>query len=173
LLLFFFNTKRFKNTNVFQPFFKDEHLNLKKKRMIRLLFLFAVLILSAAQCQTDIDPEYSKVVGKWTLYKIGLGYPMPGLPLDLPPSNAETLEIDANEKMFIRKVDGIITEKSKIEIRKLPENSPNARLALVFLNDKTYSFLSFDEAKNEMGLYQKCPLEAELADGNTFYYTRQ
>lgn len=141
--------------------------------MTRLLFLLFGLVLSAAQCEADIDPELSKLDGKWKLYKIGVGYPAPNSPTELVPTETETLEIDAKAMTFIRKVNGVVTESTKIEIGNHPKSSTNPRTALVFLDSKTYSFLSIDESKEEISLYQKCPLEAGLADGNTFYYKKQ
>ena len=141
--------------------------------MTRLLFLLLGLVLSAAQCDADVDPEFSKLDGKWKLYKIGVGYPAPNSPTELVPTETETLEIDAKASTLVRKVNGVVTESTKIEIGNHPKSSPNPRLALVFLESKTYSFLRIDETKGEISLYQKCPLDAELADGSTFYYKKQ
>ena len=141
--------------------------------MTRLLFLLFGLVLSAAQCETVVDPELSKLDGKWTLYKIGVGYPAPNSPTELEPKETETLEIDAKARSFVRKVNRVVTENTKIEIGNHPKSSSNPRLALVFLDSETYSFLTIDEVKGEFSLYQKCPLGAELADGNTFYYKKQ
>ena len=141
--------------------------------MTRLLFLLFGLALSAAQCEVDIDPELSKLDGKWKLYKIGVGYPAPNSPTELEPKETETLEIDAKAMTFVRKVNGVVTESTKIEIGNHPKSSTNPRTALVFLDSETYSFLGIDETKGEISLYQKCPLGAELADGNTFYYKKQ
>lgn len=141
--------------------------------MTRLLFLLFGLALSSLNCRTDIDPELSKLDGKWKLYKIGVGYPAPNSPTELVPTETETLEINAKSSLLIRKVNGMMTESTKIEIGNHPKSSPNPRLALVFLESKTYSFLRIDETKGEISLYQKCPLEAELADGGTFYYKKQ
>lgn len=143
--------------------------------MIRLIILFFALAISAAQCDNPVavDPELSKIDGNWALYKIGVGYPAPNSPTELVPTETETLEIDAKTSTLIRKVNGVVTESTKIEIGNHPKSSPNPRLALVFLESKTYSFLRIDETKGEISLYQKCPLEAELADGGTFYYKKQ
>lgn len=141
--------------------------------MTRLLFLLFGLVLSAAQCEADIDSELSKLDGKWKLYKIGVGYPPPNSPSVLTPTQTEILEINAKTSTLIRKVNGVVTESTKIEIGNHPKSSSNPRLALVFLESKTYSFLSIDLSKEEISLYQKCPLEAELADGGTFYYKKQ
>lgn len=141
--------------------------------MTRLIFLLFAIALSAAQCEADIDPELSKLSGKWELYKIGIGYPLQNGPTELVPTETEILEIDAKAATLIRKVNGVVTESTKIEIRNYPENSPNPRLALVFLESKTYSFLSIDESKQEISLYQKSPLGAELADASTFCYKKQ
>jgi len=141
--------------------------------MTRLLFLLFGLALSAAQCESVVDSELSKIDGKWVLYKIGVGYPAPNSPTELVPTETETLEIDAKAMTFIRKVNGAVTESTKIEIGNHPKSSTNPRLALVFLESKTYSFLTIDEQKGEIGLYQKCPLDAELADGGTYFYKKQ
>ena len=102
-----------------------------------------------------------------------MGYPAPNSPTELVPTETETLEIDAKASTLVRKVNGVVTESTKIEIGNHPKSSPNPRLALVFLESKTYSFLRIDETKGEISLYQKCPLDAELADGSTFYYKKQ
>lgn len=141
--------------------------------MTRLLFLLFALVLSAAQCEADIDPELSKLDGNWKLYKIGIGFPLRDGPTELVPTETETLEIDAKASTLIRKINGVVTESTKIEIGNHPKSSPNPRLALVFLDSKTYSFLTIDEQKGEIGLYQKCPLDAELADGGAYFYKRQ
>lgn len=141
--------------------------------MTRLLILLFGLVLSAAQCEADIDPELVKLDGKWILYKIGVGYPAPNSPAELIPTETETLEIDAKASTLIRKVNGVVTESTKIEIGNHPKTSPNPRLALVFLESETYSFLRMDEQKGEIALYQKCPLDAELADGSTYFYKKQ
>lgn len=143
--------------------------------MTRLLILFFALAISTAQCDTTValDPELSKIDGNWTLYKIGVGYPPPNSPSVLTPTQTEILEINAKASTLIRKVNGVVKESTKIEIGNHPKSSSNPRLALVFLESKTYSFLSIDVSKEEISLYQKCPLEAELADGGTFYYKKQ
>lgn len=141
--------------------------------MTRLLFLLFGLVLSAAQCEADIDPVLSKLDGKWKLYKIGVGYPAPNSPTELVPTETEIIEIDGKASTLIRKVNGVVTESTKIEIGNQPKSSSNPRLALVFLESKTYSFLTIDEQKGEIGLYQKCPLDAELADGGTYFYKRE
>jgi hypothetical protein len=141
--------------------------------MTRIFLLLIGWVFSAMQCETVVDPELSKIEGKWTLYKIGVGFPAPNGPSEFVPTETETLEIDAKNKTLIRIVNGVVTESTKIEIGYHPKSSANPRLALVFLESKTYSFLSIDAAKNEISLYQKCPLEAELADGNTYFYKKQ
>jgi hypothetical protein len=141
--------------------------------MTRLLFFLFALALSAAQCEADLNPELSKLDGKWKLYKIGAGYPAPDSPTEFVPTETEILEIDAKAATLIRRVNGVVTESTKIEIGKQPKSSLNSRLALVFLESKTYSFLSIDEQKGEISLYQKSFLDAEIADGNTFFYKKQ
>lgn len=141
--------------------------------MTRILFFLFGLVLSAAQCEADIDPVLSKLDGNWKLYKIGIGFPTRNGPTELFPTETETLEIDAKASTLIRKVNGIVMESTKIEIGNHPKSSPNPRLALVFLESKTYSFLTIDEQKGEIGLYQKCPLDAELADAGTYFYKKQ
>jgi hypothetical protein len=142
--------------------------------MTRLLILFFALSISAAQCDNAVavDPELSKIDGNWKLYKIGIGFPTRNGPTELVPTETVILEIDAKTRTLIRKVNGKVTESTKIEIGNHPTSSPNPRLALVFLESKTYSFLGIDEAKGEMSLYESCPLEAELADGSTYFYKR-
>jgi hypothetical protein len=145
----------------------------KTSIMTRLLFLLFAFALSAAQCEADIDPELSKLDGKWKLFKIGIGYPLQNGPTELVPTETETLEIDTKAATLIRTVNGVVTESTKIEIGKQPKSSSNPRLALIFLESKTYSFLSIDEQKGEISLYQKSFLDAEIADGNTFFYKKQ
>ena len=127
--------------------------------------------MGISQCRSLVNPEYSKISGKWTLYKIGVGYPMPNGPSELTPRDVEILEI--KDKTLTRTVNGIVTEKTKIEIKKLNVNTANPRLSVVFLASDTYSFLVIDEAKEEISLYEKCPLGAELADGSTYFYKKQ
>lgn len=157
---------------IFQPRLTfQNHTNKTENYMLRLAFLLLALILGTSQCTPLINPEYSKISGKWSLYKIGLGYPMPNSPSELTPKDVETLEI--KDKTLTRTVNGIVTEKTKIEIKKLNVNTANPRLSLVFLASDTYSFLVIDESKEEINLYEKCPLGAELADGSTYFYKKQ
>ena len=108
--------------------------------MTRLLFLLFGLALSAAQCDADVDPELSKLDGKWKLYKIGVGYPAPNSPTELVPTETETLEIDSKASTLVRKVNGGVTESTKIEIGNHPMSSPNPRLALDFWSPKLTLF---------------------------------
>lgn len=140
--------------------------------MIRLTFVFFLIILSAAKCVSVINPEWSKLHGNWKLYKIINGFRAPNSPADQEPKNIEILEIDAQEKYLIRKIDGVIKEKTNIDLSNIPDGSPNGRLSLVFLESGTYSFLEIDELKGEISLHEKCPIGAVLADGNTYYYKK-
>jgi hypothetical protein len=140
--------------------------------MLRLKFVLLLLILSASKCVSEISPEFSRLDGNWKLYKIVNGFRAPNTPADQEPKNIEILEIDAQEKYLVRKIDGLIKEKTKIDIRNIPDGSPNGRLSLVFVESDTYSFLEIDELKGELSLYQKCPIGAVLADGNTYVYKK-
>ncbi len=140
--------------------------------MIRLTFVLFLIILSASKCVSDINPEWSKLNGNWKLYKIINGFRAPNSPADQEPKNIEILEIDAQEKYLIRKINGVIKEKTKINLSNIPDGSPNGRLSLVFLESDTYSFLEIDESKGEISLYEKCPIGAVLADGNTYFYKK-
>lgn len=140
--------------------------------MIRLTLILFLVILTAANCVSDISPEWSRLDGNWKLYKIINGFRAPNNPADQEPKNLEILEIDAQEKYLIRKIDGVIKEKTTIDLRNIPDGSPDGRLSIVFLESDTYSFFTFDESKGEISLYQKCPIGAVLADGNTYLYKK-
>lgn len=83
-------------------------------------------------------------------FKIRVGYPAPNTPADLIPAVTEVLEIDAKSKTLIRKVKGVIKEKAKFETGKQPIVSKNKRLALVFLDSETYSFLQIEDPSLEI-----------------------
>ena len=140
--------------------------------MIRFIIVLLLITLTAAKCASDISPEFSRLDGNWKLYKIVNGFRAPNTPADQEPKNLEILEIDAQEKYLVKKIDGLIKEKTKIDVRNIPDGSPHGRLSLVFLESDTYSFLEVDESKGEISLYQKCPIGAILADGNTYFYKK-
>ena len=119
------------------------------------------------------DPTLTKISGKWELYKISFGYPMPNGPTEKKPDALEYLEFSAANKTLIKTVIGTNetkTEKSTIELKNYSDE--RKQLALFFVETKTYSFYTFDEATQSIILYDRVPVGAILADGNSYHYKK-
>lgn len=119
------------------------------------------------------DPTLAKISGKWELFKISFGYPMLGGPTEKKPDAVEYLEFSAANKTLIKTVIGTNetkTEKSTIELKNYSDE--RKQLALFFVETKTYSFYTFDEATQSIILYDRVPVGAILADGNSYHYKK-
>jgi hypothetical protein len=119
------------------------------------------------------DPNLAKVTGKWELYKISFGYPVPGGPTEKKPDAVEYLDFSATNKTVTKTVVGTketTTEKSTFELKNY--SAERNQLALFFVESKTYSFFTFDEATQSIILYERVPVGAILADGNSYHYKK-
>jgi hypothetical protein len=142
-------------------------------------FFATIMVALLVSCQIEttqenIIPAYSKLAGKWKLYKIVLGYPMLNGPSEIKNTYEEILEFNATSKTFSRIVDGKTTETSNFDVKPLTNglNETSPRDAIVFTKTNTYSYLSFDEKTSSLILSQSTPIGAVLADGNSFYYQK-
>jgi hypothetical protein len=142
------------------------------------LLLSVMTILLMANCQLEqtqeITPAFAKLAGKWKLYKISIGYPMPNSPTEIAINKEEIIEFNAVNKVFTRTVDGKVTESTTFDARAISNvnNSTDARDAIVFEQSNMYSFITYNESTSSIILYQSTPIGAILADGNSYYYQK-
>jgi hypothetical protein len=133
-----------------------------------------IITFLMVQCQLensqDISPEMIKLEGKWKLSKVGYGFPAPNGPTEFIPTYEEILEF--NKGTFTRKKDNKIVETSSVRATKQTDGGTSTRDAIVFEKDNTYSFYSFTENPIYLVLYQRTPIGAVLADGNSYFYEK-
>jgi len=138
------------------------------------LSLFLQLLLS---CKADTKIEASetslaKINGQWQFTKKSVGYPVPGGPTEIKAINTEIISFDANSKIFTRTINGKLTETTDFDVQKLNLFGTESKEAVVFAKNQNYSFLTFDDTSSSIILYEKTPLGAVLADGNSYYYQK-
>lgn len=143
---------------------------------MKTIFLSAIMMaLLACQVETNIEesnPSLAKINGKWQLYKTSFGYPMPNSPTEIKATNIDIISFDASNKTYTRTINGKVTENSNFDIQKISLNGSQAREAIIFEKEKQYAFLTYDDANSAIILYEKSPIGAELADGNSYHYQK-
>ena len=135
----------------------------------------ALMLFSLMACQVEenvIEPSLSKVNGQWQLYKTSMGYPAPNSPTEIKAVNTEIISFDASAKTFTRTVNGKVTETTDFAIEKVSYIGSETREAVVFTKNQTYAFLTFDDTNSTIILYEKAPIGAILADGNSYHYQK-
>ena len=136
--------------------------------------LFITFLMANCQLKTsqEITLEIPKLEGKWKLAKIVIGYPFPNGPTEYKPTYEEILEFNRSKNTFIHTKDGKVIETISLKISNLIYGNNSTRDTLVFENDNTYSFYSFTENPVYLVLYERTPVGAILADGNSYYYEK-
>lgn len=136
--------------------------------------VLAIMLFSLMACQVenDIEPSLSKISGQWQLYKTSIGYPAPNSPTEIKAVNTEIISFDVSTKIFTRTVNGKVTETTDFDVQQVSYLNLEPREAVVFPKNQTYAFLTFNESNSEIILYERVPMGAVLADGNSYYYQK-
>ncbi|GGD72129.1 hypothetical protein GCM10011514_40350 [Emticicia aquatilis] len=137
-------------------------------------FIIFTLFLMACQVGNEsiIEPSLTKISGQWQLTKTSIGYPAPNSPTEIKATNTEIISFDSNNKTFTRTVNGKVTETTDFDVQKVSYNGSEPREAVVFTKTQYYAFLTFDDANSSIILYEKAPIGAILADGNSYHYQK-
>lgn len=135
-------------------------------------FIIATLSLMACQIENTIEPSMSKINGQWQLTKTSIGYPAPNSPTEIKATNTEIISFDTSSKTFTRTINGKVTETTDFDVQKVSYNSSEPREAVVFPKTQYYAFLTFDDTNSSIILYEKAPIGAILADGNSYQYQK-
>lgn len=135
-------------------------------------FIIAMLSLMACQVESTIEPSLSKINGQWQLTKTTIGFPAPNSPTEIKAANTEIISFNATSKTFTRTINGKVTETTDFDIQKVSYNGSEPREAVVFTKNQTYAFLTFDDNNSAIILYEKSPIGAILADGNSYHYQK-
>ncbi len=135
-------------------------------------FIIAMLSLMACQVESTIEPSLSKINGQWQLTKTTIGFPAPNSPTEIKAANTEIISFNATSKTFTRTINGKVTETTDFDIQKVSYNGSEPREAVVFTKNQTYAFLTFDDSNSAIILYEKSPIGAILADGNSYHYQK-
>lgn len=135
-------------------------------------FIIAMLSLMACQVESTIEPSLSKINGQWQLTKTTIGFPAPNSPTEIKAANTEIISFNAASKTFTRTINGKVTETTDFDIQKVSYNGSEPREAVVFTKNQTYAFLTFDDSNSAIILYEKSPIGAILADGNSYHYQK-
>ncbi len=135
-------------------------------------FIIAMLSLMACQVESTIEPSLSKINGQWQLTKTTIGFPAPNSPTEIKAVNTEIISFNATSKTFTRTINGKVTETTDFDIQKVSYNGSEPREAVVFTKNQTYAFLTFDDSNSAIILYEKSPIGAILADGNSYHYQK-
>lgn len=131
--------------------------------------VIALVSLIACQVENTIEPSLSKINGQWQLTKTSVGYPAPNSPTEIKATNTEIISFDANSRIFTRTINGKVTETTDFDVQKVSYNGSEPREAVVFPKNQNYAFLSFDDSNSAIILYEKAPIGAILADGNSYH----
>ena len=135
-----------------------------------LIYIFSILFTAGCETTTP-NPILIEIDGKWKLIKIGIGFPAPGSPTEKVPEYEEILEFNATKESFTRSRDGKVVEKSGVSISE-DDKASIRRFKLVFEDSKTYSYMTITDSPKYLMLYQRAPLDTQVADGNLFFYEK-
>jgi len=134
-----------------------------------------VMALMACQVETNIDasnPSLVKINGQWQLSKTTVGFPRPDGPTEIKALNTDILSFDANKKTYTRTINGKVTENSNFDVQTVSYNGSEAREAIIFEKEQKYAYLTFDDKNSAIILYERTPIGAVLADGNSYHYQK-
>lgn len=136
--------------------------------------VLAIMLFSLMACQVEdvIEPSLSKINGQWQLYKTSIGYPAPNSPTEIKAVNTEIISFDVSTKIFTRTVNGKVTETTDFDVQQVSYLNLEPREAVIFPKNQTYAFLTFNESNSEIILYERVPIGAVLADGNSYHYQK-
>lgn len=133
------------------------------------------ILLFGCQAETNIEasnPSLAKINGQWKFTKKSVGYPVPGGPTEIKAVDTEIINFDASSKIFTRTINGKLTETTDFDVQKLSYFGSEPREAVVFTKNQNYAFLTFDDTNSSIILYEKTPIGAVLADGNSYHYQK-
>lgn len=133
------------------------------------IFLFSLM---ACQIENIIEPSLAKINGQWQLSKTSIGYPMPNGPTEIKAVNTEIISFDASKKTFTRTINGKVTETTSFDVKKVSYNGSDEREAVVFEKEEKYAYLTYDDENSAIILYERTPIGAILADGNSYHYQK-
>lgn len=143
---------------------------------MKTIFLSVIIMaLLACQVETNIEasnPSLAKINGQWQLSKTSIGYPMPNGPTEIKAVDTNIVSFDASKKTFTRTVNGKITETATFDVQKVSYNGSEVREAVVFEKEKQYAYLTYDDENSTIILYERTPIGAILADGNSYHYQK-
>jgi len=140
------------------------------KGLLSILVLGLTLLTCDREDCCVLTPELAEFHGEWKLERVTNGFAQ----LELIGSDEigyqENLYINAANKTFIVQIDNLPKEMSRLEKGKQGDLD-----ALILLDEGMYHWYSFELWKNKeyLVLYQKCPIDAFLADGSYYYYSKQ
>lgn len=133
------------------------------------IFLFSLM---ACQIENIVEPSLAKINGQWQLSKTSIGYPMPNGPTEIKAVNTEIISFDASKKTFTRTINGKVTETTSFDVKKVSYNGSDEREAVVFEKEEKYAYLTYDDENSAIILYERTPIGAILADGNSYHYQK-
>lgn len=140
------------------------------------MFLSIIIIfLLGCQAETNIEalnPSLTKINGNWQFTKKSVGYPVPGGPTEIKAVDTEIINFDASSKIFTRTINGKLTETTDFDVQQVSYFGSEPREAVVFTKNQNYAFLTFDDTNSSIILYEKTPIGAVLADGNSYHYQK-
>ncbi len=143
---------------------------------MKAMFLSIIIIfLLGCQVETNIEasnPSLAKINGQWQFTKISVGYPVPGGATEIKAVNTEIISFDASSKTFTRTINGKLTETTDFDVQKVSYSGSEPKEAVVFTKNQNYAFLTFDDMNSSIILYEKTPIGAVLADGNSYHYQK-
>lgn len=138
------------------------------------IFFLTIFLFSLMACQVEntIEPSLNKINGQWQLFKTSIGYPIPNGPTEIKAVNTEIISFDTSKKTFTRTINGKVTETSTFMVQKVNYVGTEPREAVVFEKEEKYAFLTYDDENSAIILYEKTPIGAVLADGNSYHYQK-
>lgn len=135
-------------------------------------FIIIMLSLMACQVENAIEPSLNKINGQWQLTKTSIGYPAPNSPTEIKAANTEIITFDVSTKTYTLTVNGKVRTSTTFDVQKVSYLGMESREAVIFEKENKYAFLTFDDENSAIILYEKTPIGAVLADGNSYHYQK-
>ncbi|MFY7910382.1 MAG: hypothetical protein ACOVO2_12540 [Emticicia sp.] len=135
-------------------------------------FIIIMLSLMACQVENTIEPSLNKINGQWQLTKTSIGYPAPNSPTEIKAANTEIITFDVSTKTYTLTVNGKVRTSTTFDVQKVSYSGIDPREAVIFEKENQYAFLTFDDENSAIILYEKTPIGAVLADGNSYHYQK-
>lgn len=135
-------------------------------------FIIIMLSLMACQVENAIEPSLNKINGQWQLTKTSIGYPAPNSPTEIKAANTEIITFDVSTKTYTLTVNGKVRTSTTFDVQKVSYSGIDPREAVIFEKENKYAFLTFDDENSAIILYEKTPIGAVLADGNSYHYQK-